>query len=433
MRRRRRREGTKDRFFPTPRPPQPSPWSRFGATAAVRKDRRKKHMNEEEAQATTPEIPSATPPATSIPDTHSSAEDDFDEQERRELEAMRAQNGFGEATPATNAGIANLPVQQPEEQQEQAAASEAAANPAEPTRKPSVLPKEDPRAALARLRNEMRSKDGKHGRAMETLNRENESLRQQLSELNKRIADLESGGKQAESAPSKPEEMTDEELKKVFGEEDVEINGTDSFRAMLKAAQYVLSRTAAKGASEEDVAKLVEAKIADIRKQSRLESVMDELEREMPGYRQLNEQADVNGFGRYLNGKFPGTEFTLREVAENALSRVVATARTDKAHAAAMKTLESVVRGFASSRSPKPATTSPAPQNGGQPRFDPSKYVLPRPVSTTPAPKGTGEQRQFTEAQLDAMRAKALAEGEAAYDRFEAMEMELRRTGRVTA
>jgi len=387
-------------------------------------------MNEE-AQEPQP-IPSETPPQQPVPSAQPAAEDNFDEQERRELDALRAENGFGEAPPARNAGVSAPPEPAPERTPEPAAAQQAAANAPEPARKPSVLPKADPRREAEYLRRELRSRDGKHGREIESLTRENESLKQQIAEINRRLAGNEAARKEAESAPAAPAEMSDEELRKVFGD-DVDINGADYYRTMLKVAQYAATRAAPKGNPTEEIGKLVKAEVAAIREENHIESVMDEVEREMPGYRQLNEQADVNGFASYLNELFPGTQFTRREVAENALARVAATARTDKAHAAAMQTLESVVRGFASPRSPKPETTSHAPQKNGRPRFEPSRYVTPRPVATTPPPKSPGAERRYTEAELDAMRMKALSEGPGAYDRFEAFEMDLRRTDRVTA
>jgi len=415
----------------------------MGQPAAGRKARRERNkMSEENPQTAIPTADTQAHASLVPPDPIAAEEEDFDAQELREIEAMQAQNGFGPSSPERETRQAQVerptqtpPPPPPEAPRPDAGQAAAGIEPAAATetpqkpRKASVLPKDDdPRATVRRLTNELRSRDGRHGRELEALKR-------QLEERDAKIRELESSFQSAKAAQAdedegKEEEWTDEDLKKMFGEK-VELNGSDFYRDVLQAAKIISRRN--KGVSDKKVREIVDSAVRESREKYRYETVMDELEREMPGYRQLNEQARVNGFASYLDGKHPGTEFTRREVAERALSVVMNTAKSEKAHADAVSTIESVVRGFANPTPPaKPKSESPAPQNTGRPRFEKAKYVTPHLDSSTPPPSGdNGAQRLFTEAEVGAMREKAVAQGEGAYDRFEAWEMDLRRNGRV--
>lgn len=164
----------------------------------------------------------------------------------------------------------------------------------------------------------------------------------------------------------------------------------------------------------QQIQKLIDAKIETIqqeRKQAeRLERAFGELEAACPGAGDLNENAKVNGFGKYLDGYFGETGITRRQMATMAIDAIKAGASESGAH---HKTLVSIFKGFSSEDVGQDSTT---PQGAGSKtnKPDPRLYIQPRLAGGDSLPK-RGET--ITQAEAERMLDEASRKGQAEFDK----------------
>ncbi len=232
--------------------------------------------------------------------------------------------------------------------------------------------------------------------------------------------------------PAPAAEPTDADLSAVLGEKWQDDWGRDGavteYKRLQKAAQHF---GAAARRSDEDVRAEIRAQLDAERQKSAMDRFSEELEAAVPGAIKLNEGADTNGFGKYLDGYMPGTVSTRGEIADKALA-VIAGGATGEALATAKKVVVDVFKGFWAGRTPA-QTTQPKPAGTPAAAIDPTKYMMPTTTSGATPPGGEAPARKYTQAQVDALLKQAWSKGDAAYQKVQAWVVEQERLGNVTA
>lgn len=272
--------------------------------------------------------------------------------------------------------------------------------------------------AQARLEAE-RAAFGRMGGEMQQLREEVKRLREQTAQPT------------PPAVPATPAEPTDADLSAVLGEKWQDDWGRDGavaeYRRLQKAAQHF---GAAARRSDEDVRAEIRAQLDAERQRSAMDRFSAELEAAVPGAIKLNEGAETNGFGKYLEGYMPGTVSTRGEIADKAIA-VIAGGATGEALAAAKKVVVDVFKGFWAGRQP-PQTTQPKPAGTPAAPLDPTKYLAPTTTSGAPSLAGDAPAKKYTQAQVNSMLEKASEKGDAAYQKMQAWVFEQMKLGNVT-
>ena len=349
-----------------------------------------------------------------------------------ELEAQAAQiakelQAAGDGEPAGPAGEETKPTETdpepgqgkpPTEDKPQGdAKAEGEAKPGDEPKKPETL--ED---QIKRLKDDIRARDGRHGRDKEVWMQELKELKDQLAETQNKLAQVHAAEREAGTPPKNaqaaPEsdaipEPTDAQLKAEFGDDYEDKWGSDYAKRM-----WVVMEKRSR-AERQRIRELVaeNAKTADAERQQaeRLNRVFADVETACPGAGDLNASAKVNGFGDYLDGYFGETGFTRRHMATMAIDAIKAGA-TGAEYAAHQKTLVSIFKGFSSTGDAAPEQPKPQGPKPNSTPPDPKLYVQPKLAGGDALPK-KGET--ITQAEADRMLDEASRKTPAEFEKVQ--------------
>lgn len=275
---------------------------------------------------------------------------------------------------------------------------------------------------IKRLKDDIRARDGRHGRDKEVWMQELRELKDQLAETQNKLAQVHAAEREAGTHPKAAEaapesdaipEPTDAQLKAEFGDDYEDKWGSDYAKRM-----WVVMEKRSR-AERQRIRELVaeNAKTADDerRQAERLNRVFADVETACPGAGDLNANAKVNGFGEHLDGYFGETGFSRRAMATMAIDAIKAGA-TGAEYAAHQKTLVSIFKGFSSAgdvvrEQPKPQGAKP-----DSTKPDPKLYVQPRLAGGDALPK-RGET--ITQAEADRMLTEASGKSQAEFDKVQ--------------
>ena len=374
---------------------------------------------EEEIQPTEPQQPLNTGMAEGLEELEAQAA-----QIAKELQSA----GAGETEPAgdeakTQENPTTEPKPETKPQPEGTTPSGAEPPSAEP--KPGAEPKpETLEQQVKRLKDDIRARDGRHGRDKEIWMQELQDLKDQLAETQRKLsavhaAERSTDPKPGEARPPEPEsetipEPTDEQLKAEFGDDYADKWGSDYAKRMWIVMEK-RSRSERKRIRDL-VAENAKSAEQERNQAQRLDRAFADLETACPGAGDLNAHAKVNGFGQHLDGYFGETGFTRRQVATMAIDAIKAGA-TGAEYAAHQKTLVSIFKGFSSAESvvpPNPPPPNPNPNPTTKP--DATLYVQPRLAGGDALPK-RGET--ITQAEADRMLDEASRKSPAEFDKVQ--------------
>lgn len=311
------------------------------------------------------------------------------------LEQMREQLEKGppaeESSPETTAQTTEAKPAQTETQPAATAEQAAAAPDGKTEAKSAIAQTSD---EVERLRKELRSRDGKHGAELE-------GLRKQLSEATIQLEELRKA-KVIETYAADPNaDPTQDQLKKIYGDDYADQYGHDwavrDFKAKLRMEHDLLGR----------VEKLVDDRLKSVRQQTSEERLQNDLERLVPGATQLDQDADINGFGAFLQGDFKETGISRKEIALRAKEEILNGA-SGAAYERALSRLSAVFKDFTSSSSSATASTETTPKGSAPPKEkkDRELYIQPTTSGADKVPAGA----KFTRAQVKARLDKATPE-----------------------
>ncbi len=288
-----------------------------------------------------------------------------------------------------------------------AAAEAAAGAPAEDPENPAKKKTETLEERVERLQRELRERDGRHGSDKQAWLAEKDMLNRQLQEALSRRAAEEAVTKATQEAarPPEPQEIadpTDEQLKAAFGEDYAEEMGVDHAKRVWLGTKRLQAedRRRVETLVEERARKIEQERAAE----GRLNRLFDEIEAAVPGARDLNEHATVNGFAAYLDGRFGETGLSRRRIAELAIEAVQQGCSADD-RAAHQKTLASIFGGFAGTATPA-ANAQPKPAAPAA-KPDPKLYEMPSTAGADRSPKGD----TITKAEVDRLLQEAQRTG----------------------
>jgi len=324
---------------------------------------------------------------------NTSLEDQLPDFER--LEKMREQLEKGppaeETSPETTAQTTEAKPAHTETQPA-ATAEQAAAQPDGKTEAKSAIAQTSDE--VERLRKELRSRDGKHGAELD-------GLRKQLSEATVQLEELRKA-KVIETYAADPNaDPTQDQLKKIYGDDYADQYGHDwavrDFKAKLRMEHDLLGR----------VEKLVDDRLNSVRQQTSEDRLRNDLERMVPGATQLDQDADINGFGAFLQGDFKETGISRKEIAMRAKAEILNGA-SGLAYERAMSRLSAVFKDFTSSSSSETASTETTPKGSApaKEKKDRGLYIQPTTSGADKVPSGA----KFTHAQVKARLDKATPE-----------------------
>lgn len=374
------------------------------------------------AQATTDpfRVPEA-PPTISEPSADAGAitEEEYDRLEAAQFAKMLASNGAQGTTPEATAGEQPSPTAaEPGAKPEATAGEQPAPTAAEPGEPTPPAPAADEKSEVELLRKAMREKDGRWGSEKQQYEKQLAEIRQDLdaarAALREREA-AEAAAAQEALAARKDSQFTDDDIKAAFTPEQIEANGIEYYREQMQGADWIVRRR-------------MEQLRAEMAVERRGETVFDAIERRVPGYRELNTNAESNGFGRYLNEIVPETGLSRRDHAQDAIRRY-SISEDPETRTRALDALARIVGGFATNKGTG-ETPSPQPPPAKKPAaaaIDPKDYVAPS-VTAGQAPKPPAPKK-YSAQQIAAYLAKAASQGEAAYDRAAAWVAEQQRLG----
>lgn len=299
----------------------------------------------------------------------------------------------------------------------------------EPKAEGDIKPDTDPKKPetleeqVQRLKNDLRSRDGRHGRDKEIWMAEAQTLRDQLAEAQRKLAavnaaeiETEDKLKKAPPAPESEEipEPTEAELKKEFGDDYADVIGADYAKRMW------ITMEKRSRADRRKIRELVAENAQKVEQErsaaTRLDKLFADVEAECPGAGDLNAQAKVNGFGEHLDGYFGETGFTRRQMATLAIDAIKAGAAGAE-YAAHQKTLVSIFKGFlsaggAASEQPPQGTKAKTPE----PKPDPKLYVQPKLAGGDGSP---GKGDTITQAEAERMLDEASKKSPAEFDKVQ--------------
>ena len=355
-------------------------------------------------------------PGTPEPGSQESIEAEYDRLEAARLEELAKGNSGGAdggaegEKPGADATAGNPP-----------AAAEAPDGESPEPAKPDA-------DELERLKRKLREDAGRFGREKQTLSAQLKEAREALAALQAEEAKRaeEQRRREAEEARAAQErEPTEEEVRKIWGDEKVSENGVEYYLDLLRAMRSESKQMRAAMRAETEKAN------EQARGDAAFARMMADLERKVPGFGEVNKDAETNGFSDYLDERFPGTFGTRRNVVQAAVDAITRGA-AGKDYDEAIAVVAGTVKGFAGlgggQASPDGAsgtTTKPQPKT-----IDAAKYVTPKFAGGSPAPASGA--KKWTEAQVEALRQRAAEKGEAAYDAFEAWELQQRSQGNIT-
>lgn len=249
----------------------------------------------------------------------------------------------------------------------------------------------EPESEIDRLKKEIRARDGKYGSEKQKLMKQIEELTARMEKPTQEIPKAE------EKVPISIGEPTDADLKEAYGDDFTEYMNREYAAKLWKAGQKQLRAKESELLSKME--ELVESRFVNAKAQTVYERAIEDLEKAVPGARELDSAADVNGFAEYLDGEYADTGLTRREVATNAKSALERGA-SGAEYAKSKTVLEKIFKGFS-------GVDAAAEANEGMPtksKPDPKKYVMP---STSKADKGAPVGTHMTLESVDEAFRKA--------------------------
>lgn len=268
-------------------------------------------------------------------------------------------------------------------------------------------------AELDRVKGELRRRDGRYGSEKQQLLARIEILEQDLQRAVSALPTREPAKKPEEStivAPEKMADPTDEDLKAYYGDDFEEFMGRDYAVRLYKANQIAAARR------EQEIVSAVEQKVRahldGMQAQSTLDQAIAEIEKDVPGIRELDENASVNGFAAYLDEEAGETGFTRREVAARAI-QTIQTSRDSSAISRAKSTLKGIYEKFPIGGEGEEKDPAPGEGNEGatrKTRPDPRSLVMPT-TSKADRKPAAAAGTTMTLNQVDAALKKAEKDG----------------------
>ena len=250
---------------------------------------------------------------------------------------------------------------------------------------------DEPESELDRLKKEIRARDGKYGS-------EKQKLMKQIEELSARLETTAAVAPKVETkVPAQVGEPTDDDLKEAYGDDFSEYMNRDYAAKLWKAGQKQLRAKESELLSKME--QIVDNKFTSAKAQTVYDRAIEELEKAVPGARELDSAADVNGFADYLDGEYADTGLTRREVAINAKAALERGASGNE-YARSKAVLEKVFKGFSGAE----ANAEEAEGTPAKARPDPKKYVMP---NTGKADKGAPQSANMTLDSVDEAFRKA--------------------------
>lgn len=256
-------------------------------------------------------------------------------------------------------------------------------------------------AELDRVKGELRRRDGRYGSEKQQLLARIEILEQDLQRAVSAIPAREPAKKPEEStivAPEKMADPTDEDLKAYYGDDFEEFMGRDYAVRLYKANQIAAARR------EQEIVSAIEQKVRahldGMQAQSTLDQAIAEIEKDVPGIRELDENASVNGFAAYLDEEAGETGFTRREVAARAI-QTIQTSRDSSAISRAKSTLKGIYAGFPIGGEGEEKDPAPGEGNEGatrKPKPDPRSLVMPSTSKADRKPADAGSTMTLDQA-----------------------------------
>ncbi len=234
----------------------------------------------------------------------------------------------------------------------------------------------EPESEVDLLKREIRARDGKYGS-------EKQKLMKQIEELTARLETTAAAAPKAEvKAKADVGEPSDDDLKEAYGDDFSEYMNRDYAAKLWKAGQKQLRAKESELLSKME--QIVESRFTSAKAQAVYERAIEELEKAVPGARELDSAAEVNGFAEYLDGEYADTGLTRREVAINAKAALERGA-SGAEYARSKAVLEKVFKGFSGAE----AVAEEAEGTPSKARPDPKKYVMPSTgKADKPAPHG---------------------------------------------
>lgn len=257
----------------------------------------------------------------------------------------------------------------------------------------------DWKAKYEEFKAQQRKKDGVRGSELEKLRRQVENLSKQLE--GKQDAEVKGTpvADAMEDAQAKKEaeaehEPSEAELIEEYGPNyEAEVGrewAVKNLKALNRRAQKIRHET------EAQINKAVQAKLEEARMADSLAKTLDAIEERVPGARDVDSNAKLNGFAEYLDGEDPlMPEFTRREIAE----RMIVAISKGKQVSASMDRLAQIYAGFTGTepKSPDTGKTSAmrdrkqmeSSAESAEAPPDKSQYIMPSSKGTDkkPAPK----------------------------------------------
>lgn len=264
---------------------------------------------------------------------------------------------------------------------------------------------EEPGDELERLRREIRKRDGKYGSEKQQLTARIDALERQLQDA-AQAKPAAPAPEKAKDAPAPDADPTDEDLKATFGDDFEEFMGRDYAARLFKANQRQLASRERQIFSK--VEEVVQAKLGGIKAQDALERTISAIEKSVPNVRDLDANAEVNGFAAYLDEEHADTGFTRREVAERAMASI-RNGAVGSDYDRAKTALERLFRGFSGGGKADDGSEAQEQTAGAKAgRPNPRSFAMP---STSKADRTPKMGDSMTTDQVDDALRKAEREG----------------------
>lgn len=295
----------------------------------------------------------------------------------------------------------------PETETEPQAAPSPGQPKADPEPKPEAKPQETLEQKVARLEGEIRKRDGRHGSDKQSWMAEREELKDQLSAATAQLTLLQATERTAaQTTPARPgpqskiADPTNEQLKELFGDDYEDNLGHDYAKRLYLAQERLMANRIAEERAQVEklVASQVEKQMQTRQHASRLDKAFDEIEAKLPGARELNEQADINGFGDYLDESFAETAIPRRQIAQMAID-AIQNGATGDAYKRHLATLSTIFGGFSAGGTP-PASAPAEPASPAPKAPQPTDYVGPNPTGAEAKPSEGSISMKEAEARI---------------------------------
>lgn len=270
----------------------------------------------------------------------------------------------------------------------------------------------DWKAEAERVRAEQRRKDGIHGSELEKLRRQIEVLTGQLGSKQeeavkgKPVAEALAKAEAAKQKKSEESyEPTEDELIAEYGPNYEAEVGREWAVSNLRMTHRKLAE--AKREMEAQIAEAVQRKLEEVKFSETVNGTLEAVEAAVPGAREIDANAETNGFAEYLDAEDPQMPgFTRREVAD----RLIVAIANKSSPKSSLDRLIGIYAGFTGKEPKNPAggakeamrekdEKSESREGGKEDQPDKKQYVMPtqRGTDKNPSPKSMMTVSSFEE------------------------------------